>query len=213
MTQLETNPGAVAEFDELTKPQKLAALLIMLGPESATQILQHLEDHELEAVTSEMTKFTMISQELQFEILREFTQVAIEASTSVRGGIDYTRGVLEKAIGQLKASKLINRVMPRIEVLSPIQQLGEIEPRQLVQLIALEQPQTVALILSHLSADRAAQILFLLPPGMREKVVERLATLAPTPLEVVEKVGEVLMNKLGKLQGQLTASARSHAIA
>ena len=88
--------SAAAEVAKMTKVQKLAALLVMLGRESAAGVLKNLDEQELDAVTGEMTKLSMISQETQGEILREFTEVAVRASTSLRGGIDYTQASLEK---------------------------------------------------------------------------------------------------------------------
>src|ERR1035438_3431410 len=62
------------ETSKMTKLQKLAALMIILGPEGAAQILKIFDDHELEAISSEMSKLTMISQELQCEILPSSTR-------------------------------------------------------------------------------------------------------------------------------------------
>ena len=109
MTKGQGNSGAVAK---LNKIQKLAILLIVIGPESAAHILKHLDEHELEAVSAEMSKQSFVSVEMQREILEEFSAVAIEASTSVRGGPDYAQSTLEKALGSLRASHLINRVSP-----------------------------------------------------------------------------------------------------
>src|SRR5579872_3422081 len=72
-----------SQFAKMSKLQKLAALLVILGPEGAAQILKQLDNRELEAVSMEMSKLTLISQELQAEILEEFTEVAVHASTSI----------------------------------------------------------------------------------------------------------------------------------
>jgi flagellar motor switch protein FliG len=62
-------PGADqdSEVPQLNRLQKLAALLVMLGPESAAQILRHFEPQEIEPLTVEMAKFSYITQELQQE--------------------------------------------------------------------------------------------------------------------------------------------------
>lgn len=192
-----TDKDTVLEFAKFTKIQKLAALLIMLGPDSAAQVLRHLDDHELEAVSAEMAKMSMLTQEIQIEILREFTDVAVTASTLLRGGVDYTQGALEKALGLFKASNVITRVAPTRAPVAAMQQIVELEARQIFNLIKNEQPQTIALITSYLTPDKAGQMLFMLRSELREQVVERLATLAPTPIEVVEKVVDVLNQRLG----------------
>src|ERR1700679_3692652 len=97
---------AAIEVAKMTKVQKLAALLIILGPDGAAQMLKNLDEHEVEAVSVEMAKLTVISQELQREILREFTEVAVQASTAVLGGIGYTKTALEKSVGLFRASDI-----------------------------------------------------------------------------------------------------------
>src|SRR5581483_11071876 len=73
----------------------------------------------------------------------------------------------------------------------------DMEVRQLFNLLKQEQPQTIALILSYLSPEKSCQLLMLLRGELRDLVVERLATLAPTPVEVLERIIEVLNQKAG----------------
>jgi flagellar motor switch protein FliG len=188
--------NVAAEISRLSKIQKLAILLIILGPESAAQILKHLDEQELEAVTSEMSKQSLVSREMQLGILKEFSDVALQASTSVRGGLDYAQNTLEKAVGTFKASSVINRLAPSRTAVGPMQKLLDLEPRQICNLIKQEQPQSIALIASYLAPEKASQVLDMLKPEQRDLVVERLATLSPTPIEVVERVVEVLVSRM-----------------
>jgi flagellar motor switch protein FliG len=187
----------VVEAVKMTKIQKLAALLIILGPDSAAQILRRLDEHELEAVSLEMSKLTLIGHELQQEILREFTDVAVEASTAVLGGAAYAKTALEKSVGLFRASDIISRVAPTSVPVPSMQQIVDMDARRLSNLLRHEQPQTIALIASYLTAEKSSQMLTLLPDAMRDQVVERLARLAPTPVEVVERLVEVLNQKAG----------------
>src|SRR5215468_4899512 len=102
----------VAEASPLTKMQQLAALLVMLGPESAAQILKQFQPREIEAISREMARFNLITRDQQEEILREFSEVALAASTSLSAGVEVTRNTLEKALGSFKASDLLGRVLP-----------------------------------------------------------------------------------------------------
>ena len=185
------------EVQKLSRVQKLAALLVILGPDAASQVLRAFEPHEVEGICSEMANFSMVSQELQVEILREFSGVAIQAGTSIRGGVDVTRETLEKAIGLFKATEMLSRVAPQRSSVAAIQEIVDMESRQIYNLIRYEQPQTVALMLSYTGADKAAEVLVFFQADQREKILERIATLAPTPVEIVEKVVEVLVAKRG----------------
>ena len=192
-----SNEVPAVEFAKMTKLQKLAALLIVIGPESAAQMLKNFDEHEIEVISLEMSKLNVISLELQNEVLREFTEVAVQASTSVMGGVNYTKTALEKSVGQFRASDIIGRIAPAPVPVTAMKQLIDLDARRLFNLLKDEQPQTIALIVSYLSPEKSSQVLMRLRSELRDHVVERLATLAPTPVEVVERIVEVLNQKTG----------------
>jgi flagellar motor switch protein FliG len=192
------SPSApAAEKPELSKTQKLAALLVMLGPESAAQILKQFQPREIEAISREMARFNLITRDQQEEILSEFSNVALAASTSLSAGVEVTRHTLEKALGSFKAGDILGRVIPNKAPAGAMQSVADMDPRHIFNLIREEQPQTIAFVVSYLPPERAAQILALLRPEQRDQIIERLATLAPTPVEVAEKIVDVLNAKLG----------------
>ena len=187
----------VPDVSKMSKVQKLAALLIILGPEAAAGIMKQLEDGELESVSAEMSKIKMLTEQNQKEILKEFTSVAVEASTSVLGGVDYTRGALEKSVGLYKASDVIGRVAPTRTPVGAMQGIADMDPKQLVNLLKNEQPQTIALLISYLKPEKMGAVISQLRGDQRDAVLERLATIAPTPVEVVEKIVDVINMRLG----------------
>jgi flagellar motor switch protein FliG len=191
-----STPAAATDISKLTKVQKFAIFLIMLGQESASQILKHLDEHELEAITAEMARQSLVSIDVQAAILREFTDVAIQASSSVRGGSDFARETLEKAVGSFKATHVFGRLSPTRAPVGALEKLVDLDSRQIFNLLKQEQPQTIALITSYLPAEKASQLLGMMKEEQRDQVIERLATLSPTPVEVVEKMVEVLLSKL-----------------
>ncbi|HYG23423.1 MAG TPA: flagellar motor switch protein FliG [Verrucomicrobiae bacterium] len=206
--------NSTAENGPLTKVQKLAALLVMLGPDGASQILKQFTPREIEAISREMARFNLITLDQQEEILAEFSDVAIAASTSLSAGVEVTRNTLEKALGSFKASDILGRVTPTKTPVGGMQTIADMDPRHIFNLIRDEQPQTMAFIMSYLPPEKASQVFALVRPEQRDLIVERLATLAPTPIEVAEKVVDVLNAKLGIKQtrafsqtGGVTAAA------
>jgi len=200
MTDIDNSPETAAENGSLNKVQMLAALLVMLGSESASVILRQFQPREIEAISREMARATLISREQQQQILEEFSDVALAASTSVSAGAEVTRHTLEKALGSFKASDVMGRVTTTRAPLGSMQVIADMDPRNIFNLIRDEQVQAITFVVSHLSPEKAAQVLNLLPPEKRELAVERLASLAATPVEVAEKVVEVLNTKLGVKQ-------------
>ena len=195
------NPEAsTAENGELNKTQKLAALLVMLGTESAGAILKQFQPREVEAISREMVSFNLISRETQESVLAEFSEVAVSASTCVTAGADYTRSALEKALGTFKAGDMMGRLLPNRAPGGAMQTITEMDPRHLFNLVRDEQMQTIAFVISYLAPDKASVLLGLLREDQRDQVIERLASLAPSPIEVAEKVVEVFNAKLGVKQ-------------
>ncbi len=204
-TATETTEAA-ADAGALNKTQKLAALLVMLGTESAAVILKQFQPREIEAISREMARFNLITRDQQQEILMEFSGVAVEASTSVSAGVEVTRNTLEKALGSFKASDVLGRVTPsHTAPTGAMQGIADMDPRHIFNLVRDEGVQATTFIISHLSPEKAAQVLSLLRPEQRDQVIERLATLAPTPVEVGEKVMNVLNAKLGIKQTRAMA--------
>jgi flagellar motor switch protein FliG len=183
--------------DEMTKLQKLAALLIILGPESASELLKNLDEAELEAVSAEMALLTFISQELQQEILQEFTDVAVAASAGVLGGPGYTKKALERSVGPSRASAIIRRIAPAAAPAPAMEPLLALEAGELFNLLKGEQAQTIALVVSYLTPEKSSPLLAMLSPAARDEVVERLALMGPTPVEVMERIVQVLCRKTG----------------
>ena len=198
---VETTSEAATDNVALNKTQKLAALLVMLGSESGAAILRQFQPREVEAISREMAHFNLITRELQMEILEEFSDVAVAASTSVSAGVEVTRNTLEKAVGSFKASDILGRIVStRAPVGGAMQAIADMDPRHIFNLVRDEQVQAITFIISHLLPEKAAQVLNLLRAEQRDQVIERLATLAPTPVEVAEKVVDVLNAKLGVKQ-------------
>jgi flagellar motor switch protein FliG len=196
----EVTENANLELGALTKTQKLAALLVMLGPDSAAVMLKQFQPREVDTISREMARFNLITREQQRDILSEFSDVAVAASTSVSAGVEATRNTLERAFGSFKASDVLSRVTSTRAPIGAMQTIADMDPRQIFNLLRDEHVQAITFIVSYLSAEKAAQVLNLLRADQRDQVIERLAILAPTPVEVGEKVVEVLNAKLGVRQ-------------
>ncbi|PTY08799.1 flagellar motor switch protein FliG [Opitutaceae bacterium EW11] len=177
-----------AEFNKLSRHQKLAIFLIVIGPEAAAEVLRHFDDTEIEIVCREMAQFSMVSEGLKERALEEFSPVIGESIAATLGGLDYARRTLEIARGDYKAGSIIGRLGPAGTAVEVIKEISEMEARQIYNLIKNEQPQTISFVLSYLEGTKSAQIFALLNPDLREEVVERLGTIDSTSLDLVSKI-------------------------
>jgi len=182
------------DFSKLSRQQKLALFLIVLGPESAAEVLRHFDDAEIELLCREMAQYGMVSDTTRNRVLEEFTPLVGESITATLGGLDYARRTLEIARGDYKAGTIIGRLGPAGSAVEVIKDISEMEGRQIYNLIKNEQPQTISFVLSYLEGAKAAEIFALLSPDLREEVVERLGTIDSTSLDLVGKI----VRNLGK---------------
>jgi|TARA_B100001971_G_scaffold206120_1_gene224478 flagellar motor switch protein FliG len=182
----------------LTQTQKLAAFLVIMGEDSASEIIKNFDDNERELVCAEMANLPLLDAAAQGAVLQEFTTMAVEATSSVGGSVDYTRKVLEKSVGLFKAAEIIGRVGTARTSVATMQQIIDLDATSICNLVKEEDAQTIALLVSYLSAAKGSEVLMSLPEKVREVVIEKLATLESTPIEVVETLGEVLSAKVGE---------------
>jgi flagellar motor switch protein FliG len=182
------------DFSKLSRQQKLAIFLIVLGPEAAAEVMRHFDDAEIELLCREMAQYSMISDATRNKALEEFTPIIGESISATLGGLDYARRTLEIARGDYKAGTIIGRLGPAGSAVEVIKDISEMEGRQIYNLIKNEQPQTISFVLSYLEGTKAAEIFALLSPDLREEVVERLGTIDSTSLELVGKI----VRNLGK---------------
>ena len=182
----------------LNASQKLAAFLVIMGEDAAAEIVKNFDDNERELVCAEMANLPLLDSQQQSEVLQEFTEMAVEARSGVSGSVDFTRSVLEKSVGLFKAAEIIGRVGTARTSVASMQQIIDLDATSITNLLKEEDAQTIALVLSYLSAAKGSEVLMGLPERQREIVVEKLATLESTPIEVVETLGDVLSSKVGE---------------
>lgn len=178
--------------------QKAAILMIALGAESSAQVVKHLGDAEIEQLTLEMANVRKVSPENRDAVVEEFHQMCLANDYIAQGGIDYAREVLEKALGETRAFEIINRLAISMKM-RPFELVRRTDPKQLFSFIQGEHPQTIALIMTHVSADKAATMLASLPPDRQVEVVKRVATMGRTSPEVLKEIEKVLERKITSL--------------
>jgi flagellar motor switch protein FliG len=182
------------DYTKLSRQQKLAILLITIGPEAAAEILKQFDDNEVEMLCREMSQFSMVPQEIQRQAMEEFSSIIGASLTSALGGLPYAQRTLGIAKGDFKASSIMGRVGPVGSSVDVIKDISEMEGRQIFNLVKNEQPQTISFVLSYLDPAKSSQVFTLLSPDMREEVIERLGTIESTSLELVGKI----VRSLGK---------------
>ncbi len=197
----------------LTGPQKTAVLCLALGEKFTGEVFKRLDRRDIARISKAMMDMETVPKEEVEEVVREFNDSMQVGKDMVTGGPDQVKRMLAKTLD----SDTAKYILESLEIDSgptPFQELGNVSPRILAQILRNEHPQTLALILGHLHPDQAAELLSNLPAGVRAEVLMRLAKLESVAEDMLMEVDKVLQNQLiamggkeGKKVGGITAVA------
>ncbi|AZO94037.1 flagellar motor switch protein FliG [Iocasia frigidifontis] len=193
-------------YKDLTGKQKAAILLVAMGPDVSASIFQHLSDEDIEELTLEIANLRPVESELKDQVLEEFFQICQAHDYINRGGIEYAREVLEKAVGEDRANSILERLTATLQV-RPFDAIRKTDPSQLMNFIQGEHPQTIAMIMAYLQPEQSSSILAYLPQEIQAEVSRRIALMDRTSPDIVKEVETVLEHKLSSIVTNEYASA------
>jgi len=177
--------------DELTGVQRAAVLLLSLGEADAAEVLKHMGAKEVQKLGLAMATMSGVTREQVLRVMEDF-EGALDKQTSLGvGADDYIRNVLIQALGAEKAGSLIDRILLGRNT-TGLDTLKWMDPRAIADLVRNEHPQIIAIVLSHLDADHAADTLRLLPERTRADVLLRIATLDGIPPNALNELNEIM---------------------
>lgn len=192
--------NTTTDSETLTTLRKAAMLLIVLGEQTSAALMQHLSEEEVQKVSREVAKITQITAEQAEGVLQEFHHISTAGDYVAHGGIEYARKLLLRAFDPDQARRLLDRLQKALgSEAESFDAIQKADPQQLAKFIHNEHPQTIALVLSHLSTPQAAALLTSLPPNLRSDVSLRMASLDQISPEIILKIAGVIGQKLKAL--------------
>ncbi len=173
---------------ELTKSQKAAAVIVSLGADKASLLYQYMEPEEVEQITIEVAKLGYLDAQSTESVLDEFYQMCMTNKAVTEGGLEYARAVLQKAFGDQAAENLLEKLTKSLKN-REFAFLNKANEKTLFSALQNERPQTIALVLSYVDADKAASVLEQLDDERQVKVIENMANMdsaSPTAVKIIE---------------------------
>ncbi|PUE30988.1 flagellar motor switch protein FliG [Limnohabitans sp. Jir61] len=192
-----------AELANITSTQRAAVLMLLLGEEQAAEIIKYLNPKEVQALGAAMVQVANFSQEAVNFVLDEFVEHLKKQNNVSIGGADYVEKVMRLALGDDKAASVLGRIMPG-QGTKGLDILSWMDARGIADMIRGEHPQVVAIILSLLESEVAADVLTYLPPDVRPEVIQRVAS-----LDTVQPSAMAELEAIMKQQFSKNASAQS----
>ena len=183
----------------LTGTEKSAILMMTIGEDRAAEVFKHLDTREVQHLSSAISNMRQVSHKQLTDVLREFEIDAEQYAALRLNSNDYLRSVLIKALGEERASTLLEDILETRETTSGMDTLNFMEPQAAADLIRDEHPQIIATILVHLKRGQAADILAQFDERLRHDVMLRIATFGGVQPAALAELTEVLN---GLLDGQ-----------
>ena len=178
--------------------RKAAVLLLQMGQEAAASVLAHMPEGEVEAISSEILLMESVGSDESERVMGEFQEMATARLNVMRGGPQFARALLEESLGFERADAVMARLAATAMQL-PFQFLHRADPRQLLSFISAEHPQVIAVVLAHLTSDKATLVLSGLDPDRQAEVAHRIAVMDRSSPEAVKQLETELERKMGSV--------------
>ena len=187
MGKMEPGASAGEEAVELKGITKAAVLLLALEPASSAAVMRQLDPDTIEEITREIAQLDLVKPQTRGHVIEEFYNLALASQYVNQGGIIYAKSLLEKVLSPEQASRVIKSIESQVYK-KPFSFLAKTDAENLTTFIQDEHPQTIALILSHLTSNKGSEILAGLAPAKQLEVVTRIAHMDNTAPEVIKEV-------------------------
>ena len=198
---------------ERTGTERAAILLLTLGEKEAAEVLKQMGAKEVQRIGAAMAKLSNVSKEEVQSVISDFS-ASVETHTSVGVGTEeFLRKVLVDALGQEKAAGIIDRISVGRST-KGLEALKWMDGRAVAELIRLEHPQIISIVLAYLESDQAAEVLVHLPANMRSDIMVRIATLdgvQPSALSELDDIMEKTFAGKGTTRTSALGGAKAAA--
>jgi len=185
----ETHSGG--HLRPLTRQQKAAVIIGVLGAETAGPVLEQLGETSLRHFTHAMSGLGRIDADQVRATIAEFLGELAQDDDAIRGGLGQARELLEQHV----AEGLLSRILDEAETPSAHnvwQKLTKVNEEALADFLAREHPQTAAVVISKFSPEHAARILNRLDPDLAREVVTGLPRAASLDPRIISAIGNTL---------------------
>jgi len=172
-----------------------AVLMLALGEDEAAEVMKFLSPKEVQKLGSAMATLKSVGRDQVETVVTEFLTEAEQSSNFGLDSDEYIRSVLTKALGDDKASSLLNRILQSRDA-SGIESLKWMDPHTVAEFIKNEHPQIIATILVHLEPDQASEIISHFADRLRQDVMLRIATLDGVKPIALRELNDVMTKLL-----------------
>jgi flagellar motor switch protein FliG len=186
--------------DKLTGPQKAAIFLLTMGEEFTTAFFKKLDEKNIKKIGQHMSEINHIPSDVLNLVMEEFlTNIQGNGDIMVSGG-DFLKEVVNKTLDKETAREVF-KVIGKEGTTVPFSDLTYMSSENLVTIIQGEHPQTIAVVLSYLPNEKAAEVLKLLPDELKTDIALRIVKIGQVDMDVVNELDQVIKKEISKMGG------------
>jgi len=184
--------------ENLSGPQKVAIFLLAMGEEFTTNFLKHLDKQSIKEIGKHMSEITYIPSKVLDEIMGEYLTKFEKESSLAFSGREFLEQVVAKTLDEETAREVF-KVIGSEKSSVPFKDLAYVPADTLVNAIKGEHPQTIALLLSYLPQEKAAEILSLLPEEAKADVALRIVHTGNVQDDLIRELDETIRKELSNI--------------
>jgi len=184
--------------ENLSGPQKAAIFLLTMGEEYTMKFFKGLDEASIKKLGKYMSEINYISADVSKKVIAEFLQNFDSSANLVLSGEDFLKDVVSKTLDQDAAREVFQVIGSKSNAV-PFSDLAYISSENLMSIIQGEHPQTIALVLSYLPNEKAAEVIALFPEELMSDISFRLLQIGQVDQEIVSELDEIIRKDLTKI--------------
>jgi flagellar motor switch protein FliG len=174
--------------------EKIAILLVSLGEDLASELLQKLPREDAGRILQAMSALGKVDQSTINQVQSEFKELMAVFKGDTQDGAAAARRIIQKSFTAEDAVSIL-KSLPR-PLPKSFRDAERVDGKILWQILRKEHPQTIALILGHLSAQKAGEISRHMSGDLRTEVLIKLAKTTEVDPVLLDEIDEVLSNAI-----------------
>ncbi len=172
MSDQET-PQSASAIQDLSGPEKVAALLVAIGRPSASRLLKHFTADDLRSLAGHARKLEPITPGDFEELVKQFENAFADGAPVSEAGMRF-EGLLRETLSAEDASAVIENRRPELLTQESVwDQLPRIPADVLHTYLVAQHPQVTAYVISRLPSDIAAKLLIRFSAPERSAIIQR----------------------------------------
>ena len=185
----------MADSNELNGAQRAAVFLLSLGEEAAASIMQHMDPKEVQSVGRAMTELSAVSSDNLTQVIGNFVESLSTGSAVGSNPKEYVKNTLNKALGETKGRRMTNRILDGRDA-KGMDALKWMDAQSVAMILKHEHPQIVAIVLSSLDSEHAAEVVKYFPEDDVPEIMIRVAQLDAIHPAALAELDELLQKQI-----------------